>query len=334
MRLQANTELVTGRYTSYDSLVGIAPEAFELLNIPLIEGSGFASDGSTKNIEITLGRQNKSYFQRKNSYVWGEEPDLDWLNEKFTLNFITYDTSGEEAVETRKSYKATVVGITGNLDERYGSMHDNYNYADIDVLKRLAKENPRAMYQEVSGTYEECWVKVDDYTNVEAVMDAMKEGNTLSIYSDMEYINSMRNQANSMQLLLGGIGSITMLVAAISIANTMLMSIYERTREIGVMKVLGCRLGNISMLFLGEAGFIGLFGGVVGVGLSYGLSAVLNFIFAYYGQGGMGAMQSYIPAWLALLALVFSVGVGMLSGLYPSQRAMRLSALAAIRNDI
>ena len=94
------------------------------------------------------------------------------------------------------------------------------------------------------------------------------------------------------------------MVAALNIANTMMMSIYERTKEIGVMKVLGCEIRKIRNMFLMEAGAIGLLGGVIGVALSYGASYVLNninTIMAFFGKGegvdlsgimgGMGSMM-------------------------------------------
>ncbi len=116
-------------------------------------------------------------------------------------------------------------------------------------------------------------------------------------------------------------------MAAIGIVNTMMMSIYERTREIGVIKVLGCRMGNIAALFLTEAAYIGLFGGALGLAISYGLSVILNAVLK-----GSGLM-SVIPAYLALGAVAFSIVVALLAGLYPSIRAMKLSPLAAIRNE-
>ncbi len=326
----ANIQVKTRKYSSYGDLQGIRREAFELMDIPIMEGGAPQSE-SIKPIEIVLGKDSKMNFHKQNSNVWGEEPDIDWFNVDFTLEYTSWKDGKEDIL---KKYEAKIVGISGNPDSRYYSQYNYGMYMEINALKKLIKENPK-LYDNVStDRYEQCYVKVDDYKNVEKVMDAIKEGNTLAVNSDMEWINASRRQAQSLQLLLGGIGGITMLVAAISIANTMLMSIYERTREIGVMKVLGCRLSNISMLFLGEAGFIGLFGGAVGIGLSYGLSVLLNFIFSYYGGFGGGSMQSYMPPWLAVLALVFAVFVGILSGLYPSQRAMRLSALAAIRNDV
>ena len=131
------------------------------------------------------------------------------------------------------------------------------------------------------------------------------------------------------QAVLGGIGAVSLFVAAIGIANTMMMSIYERTKEIGIMKVLGCSLGRIRDLFLMEAAFIGLSGGIIGLILSYGISAVINYVL---GQTYMGSI-SYIPLWLSLTALVFAVIIGMLAGLMPALRAMRLSALSALRNE-
>lgn len=101
------------------------------------------------------------------------------------------------------------------------------------------------------------------------------------------------------------------------------------------MKVLGCDLRNIRSLFLLEAGFIGFIGGVIGLALSYTLSAVINKLAS--GANGMmmpeSASISYIPIWLALLSLAFAVMVGMVAGFFPALRAMRLSPLAAIRTE-
>ncbi len=126
------------------------------------------------------------------------------------------------------------------------------------------------------------------------------------------------------------------MVAAIGIANTMLMSIMERTKEIGIMKVLGCGLRNIRNMFLMEAGMIGFVGGTLGIAFSYAVSFVVNkFAGGYMGVNPDGTPMdiSVIPLWLILLALAFAVGVGIVSGLYPSIRAMKLSPLAAIRSE-
>ncbi|HAG56504.1 MAG TPA: ABC transporter permease, partial [Ruminococcaceae bacterium] len=122
----------------------------------------------------------------------------------------------------------------------------------------------------------------------------------------------------------------------------MIMSIYERTREIGIMKVLGCVVGDIRTVFLMEAGLIGFGGGVIGVILSFAISLVLNML----GGGGLGGMMggyyydesgagqiSVIPIWLVGLALVFSTLIGLISGFSPANRAVKISALEAIKHE-
>ena len=109
------------------------------------------------------------------------------------------------------------------------------------------------------------------------------------------------------QAVLGGIGAVSLFVAAIGIANTMMMSIYERTKEIGVMKVLGCDMGNIRSMFLIESGFIGFMGGVLGALLSYGVSVIVNRFVSMSDMMGMSGNLSRIPfGWLLqLLVLLF-----------------------------
>ena len=154
--------------------------------------------------------------------------------------------------------------------------------------------------------------------------------------TNAELLESAKKQLAMIQAVLGGIGAVSLLVAAIGIANTMMMSIYERTKEIGVMKVLGCDIRNIQALFLMEAGFIGFIGGIVGSGFSALLSIAINKL-ATSGDAvsnmGFSGNICRIPLWLVPAAIAFAVLIGMIAGFIPSLRAMRLSPLAAIRND-
>ena len=150
--------------------------------------------------------------------------------------------------------------------------------------------------------------------------------------TNIDYINSMKSQFAMVQAVLGGIGAVSLLVAAIGIANTMMMSIYERTKEIGVMKVIGCSLKNIRQMFLLEAAFIGFVGGAAGNILSLILSGVINLALSGQSVGVSGSL-SFIPIWLILASLGFAVLVGMAAGYFPAVRAMKLSPLAAIRNE-
>ena len=171
-------------------------------------------------------------------------------------------------------------------------------------------------------------VKVDELDNVEEVSQTLRSLG-YNVSSNIEYMEGMKKQFAIVQAVLGGIGAVSLLVAAIGIANTMMMSIYERTKEIGVFKVLGCSLKNIKQMFLMEAGFIGLLGGIIGNALSFLISGVINFVMQEAGNTmGISGGISYIPVWLALASMGFAVLVGMLAGYFPALRAMRLSALA------
>ncbi len=143
--------------------------------------------------------------------------------------------------------------------------------------------------------------------------------------------------------MLGGIGAISLFVAALGIMNTMIMSISERTREIGIMKALGCFVSDIRAIFLLEAGCIGFIGGAVGVILSLIISTVMNLA-AYQapitGIGDViaaltaqGTRISVIPLWLIGFAMFFSVVIGVASGYYPANKAVKISSLEAIKRE-
>ena len=116
----------------------------------------------------------------------------------------------------------------------------------------------------------------------------------------------------------------------------MVMSVYERTKEIGVMKVIGASLGDIGNMFMIEAAMIGFIGGVFGLIVSFGLSWLLNTVGAGLIQnfiGGGGSTVSVIPWWVAIAALLFATVMGLISGYAPARKAMNLSALEGLRND-
>ena len=179
--------------------------------------------------------------------------------------------------------------------------------------------------------YEQVYVRVDKMENVTEVQKTIQEMG-YGANSNAEWMEQTQEQMKMIQLVLGGIGAVSLFVAAIGIANTMMMSIYERTKEIGIIKVLGCDLGNIRTMFLLEAGFIGFFGGLIGLILSGIISIVINMI-AGSAAGGYYEGISYIPIWLVVISLAFAVLVGMVAGFFPALRAMKLSPLAAIRNE-
>jgi len=140
---------------------------------------------------------------------------------------------------------------------------------------------------------------------------------------------------NIIGAILGGIGGIALVVAAVGVINTMVMSILERTREIGVMRAVGARRSTISRLFTFEASLLGLFGGVLGILIAYALTLVGNPIINHQLKGN-GISSSNIlsmPPWLIVSVLVGTTIIGMLAGLYPAQKAAKLNPVEALHYE-
>jgi putative ABC transport system permease protein len=136
-------------------------------------------------------------------------------------------------------------------------------------------------------------------------------------------------------ILLSVIGSIALAVSSLGIVNTMVMSILERTREIGIMKAIGGSDGNIRRIFLIEAAAIGLMGGVAGIILGWTVGRIINFGANWYieSQGGSPGDLFSMPLWLVASAIGFSIFVSLVAGSYPARRAARLDPIKALRHD-
>ena len=214
----------------------------------------------------------------------------------------------------------------------------------LDDLLLLRDQYRRAIgyKNDKEDTYEDVTVKVKSIDLVSEVEDTIQSAgfNTSSMESIRE---PMEEEARQQQAILGGLGAISLLVAAIGITNTMIMSISERTREIGIMKALGCRVRDLRTQFLSEAGVIGISGGILGVIISFIISTVMNLVSSEVPIDSLqtawmiltekGSRMSVIPVWLALFGLVFSTLIGLVSGYYPARKAVKISALEAIRHE-
>ena len=135
--------------------------------------------------------------------------------------------------------------------------------------------------------------------------------------------------------ILGLIGSIALIVSSLGIVNTMVMSILERTREIGIMKAVGASDGDIRRIFLVEASVIGLMGGASGLFLGWLIGRAINLGANLYieSQGGPSVTLFSLPWWLITGALLFSIAVSIVAGSYPANRAARLEPMSALRHD-
>jgi putative ABC transport system permease protein len=161
------------------------------------------------------------------------------------------------------------------------------------------------------------------------------EGMGFSVLALVDQLEEFRRQFLIMDALLGAVGTIALFVASLGIVNTMVTSILERTREIGIMKAIGGSEGDIKGIFFVEAGTIGLAGGALGLLLGWVVTRVANVVVNYHlrPEGLPPADLFYMPPWLLLGALGFSLLVSLLAGLYPAARAARVDPVAALRHD-
>ena len=332
---------------------GLSPDEMEALGYKVAQGRLFT--GEDKN-SILLGQELCREFVKAGQEInWRNPPPPMTFNvgedilkmdigqyEGGDVNEPLTDSQGNH-VEVPKQIKVTVLGLFGEED-----WENSYSAViPLEIFNKLKEEQERynkqlygeeKPFKQEDNQYGNLRVKVIDEEHVMSVQEAINEAGYRAS-SPMEYLNEMKKASNSIQIMLGGIGAISLVVAAIGITNTMMMSIYERTKEIGVMKVIGARLTDIKKMFLVEALVIGALGGLVGVIFSYLLSYILNKfgpqiageMFAMLGGGG--GSVSVIPPWLAGAALLFSTIIGLLAGYFPARRAMGLSALTAIKTE-
>ncbi len=345
--LETDATMVTGRYSSYVQVRGIDPKTMDKFDFKLAEGR-LLEPGD--DIEAVFGGEVKQHFmdpRRYNVYEDEQDLDIDLINDRLILTFdweygekqLPEIEGMEEETTNKINYKSYPVKGVGILDEED---YDNayYVYMPIDEVKKLMKEKTKVdEYADPKAArgnqYESALIKVTNMEDVENIRKSISEMG-YEAYSLTEYLESMQQTANIIQAVLGGIGAVSLLVAAIGITNTMVMSIYERTKEIGIMKVIGASLTDIKKLFLFEAGTIGLIGGIIGILFSLLISFILNNIGMNFVDDYMGFTDvniSVIPIWLVIAAATFSTLIGIISGYYPAKRATKLSPLEAMKNE-
>lgn len=323
--------LVTGKLVADASIIGIEPGAMTALGYQVAEGRALTEEDSKAIVvggSVEFYNPKLSWEMRYSS----EPPKVDVLNEKLSLTWDwNYGTRNAD-----KSIKPIKVDAVGTLP---ADGNNSWSIImPIKELENLQKEKKKWEESQSEGNtssnsrkskeYERVMVKVDEIDNVQKVQQQIKDmGFRASSLTDQ--LEAMKETTRMLRLVLGAIGAISMVVAAISITNTMVMAIYERTKEIGIMKVIGASLKDIKGLFLTEAAFIGFSGGIIGIIVSYGASFLVNFVAQRQGS----TMQSAIPIWLALGGVAFSTAVGVIAGYLPAKRAMKLSALMAIKTE-
>ncbi|MEP7134973.1 MAG: ABC transporter permease [Chloroflexota bacterium] len=326
--------LMTGVIVKYQKLeagvniIGIGTTDLADLGIEASQGATALGRGA-----VVIGVMVPQNFYDPRARPGQEPPPKpELMDQQIQMIVSKYDANG---VETRKNLSLRVTGVL----KETRSEPDYTVYMPLEQIKLLNEwaQNRRINYNKEG--YSQVVVKVSD---VEQVLDISQQITDMGFqaFTPQSFVQGINNFYQILQIIFGGVGAIALLVAAIGIANTMAMSILERTREIGLMKAVGATNRDVLAIFLGEAAGIGFLGGLGGVIVGWLAGQAINVIAIVYlagqagSQGGIPpSVAVYTPVWLPVFALVFSTFIGMLSGLYPALRAATMIPVLALKYE-
>ncbi len=341
----------------------------------MVAGHDFTEDDKEGSVIITQNYADKWGFKGNYSALIGKEITLTTNNfftgegavlpdpvaqwEKCGHGGCDGPDSQQQQAPTE--LKAKVVGVEASLDnptiyfplkwasgllenQRYEMTkadQDTYNQANNAWNRNgrvgaapiphftLVKES-----QLITNGYTSFVVQVDDTSNTEAVATQIRKLKVGAVTAQ-SFIQTQLQVFRIVSYVLGGIGGIALLVAAIGVVNTMIMAILERTREIGVMRAVGAKKSTVSNLFTIEAALLGFWGGVFGVLAGYGLTRLANILINHQLASNSVKASNIIglPLWLIAAVIGITTIIGMLAGLYPAHRAAKLNPVDALRYE-
>lgn len=216
----------------------------------------------------------------------------------------------------------TVVGLLKSEGTTVAGSNDTKVIIPYSTAERLLKQTTlRQFYVATSNAAD---VTKAEATLKEFMLKALKDADAYSVFNQSTLLDTLNEITGLLTLLLGGIAGISLLVGGIGIMNIMLVSVTERTREIGIRKAIGARRFDIVFQFLIEAVVLSVSGGAIGILISIaGLKVV----------GNVAGFTLSLTVAVALLSLVFSVVVGLIFGIYPAAKASGLKPIDALRYE-
>jgi putative ABC transport system permease protein len=247
-------------------------------------------------------------------------------------------SGGKVSPFREKRYKFTVCGM---LDFHGGmEVQDRSLLVPFGTAQSMDKISFRNAFDILSQIrkggrgYSSLTVHMKSYREFDAVRDTL-EARGYRTFSLVDQFEEMKKAFLIFDSMLGAVGLLALVVASLGIANTMVMSITERYREIGVMKSLGADNRQIQLLFLAESGAVGFIGGVIGLIFGWILTRIASALIIMWIEkhGETGVDVFYMPLWLMLVSVLFGVAVALLAGLLPSRRAARVDPVQSLRHD-
>jgi putative ABC transport system permease protein len=222
----------------------------------------------------------------------------------------------------------TVIGLIEEVGPKFmGRNEDNRVAIPFSTFEELYGKNRSINITIQARSPELVPVAMDQVTEVMRRERGLRanEENDFEFYSTQMSIDFFNNMTRNIKAAAIAICAMSLLVAGIGIMNIMLVSVRERTREIGVRKAIGARRRDILLQFVTEAVVLSEVGGVIGVAVGIGLAALAARI--------VPQLEAAVPVWAVLLGLVFCSLVGLFFGIYPAVRAARLDPILALRDE-
>ena len=273
---------------------------------------------SVKKDDILVGKK-MDFALGKDTLPSGEE----------TASPSDAETESEEVGNAAQNFvKLSIVGETDNE-------YDYSIYTDIDTLKKAVEGKIPGQPLDKNGqpynmwAYDRAIIRVDNVDNVKRVSKILSDMG-YEVVNNLEMLENVTRTIKMVQFILGALGTIAAVVAVIGIVNTMMTAVYDRVREIGLLKMLGADVDDISFMFLFESAMMGLVGGILGVGLALLVDIYINKRLVEFMEMPEGTWIMSTPMWLILGAVAMSVVVSVLAGAFPARWASRIKPLEAI----
>ena len=262
-----------------------------------------------------------------------QQPDIDNRNfvavigsEAATEMYGTTHAVGETF--SLNGYTITVVGVLEAVGSSASGSNDNQILIPFTLAQRLSNQTSiSSFYVSAASSAQVAQAQAAVESYLEKAFENYNTrsfGTQYSVFNQTEMLSTLSETTNTLTLMLGGIAAISLLVGGIGIMNIMLVSVSERTREIGIRKAIGAARGNILMQFLIESLVVSLMGGLLGLAIS---------VVAVKALAPVLQMTLTIPVNVAWMAIGFSVFIGVVFGMYPANKASKLRPIQALHYE-
>jgi len=308
----SNLQLVVGGENMNSSVSGVTPQYWDVNNLEIVSGTFFFEQEYQRSAKVAVLGSNVA------ETLFG---DNDPIGQRMRMGSIV----------------VTVIGVLESEGGFFGP--DDTVYIPLTALQQTVSQPRTAQGGRVVSSVS-LTVTDEDQTDqvIEEITSLLRDRHRLgpgvdddfNIMAMQEIAEAMQETTQTLTILLGSIAAIALLVGGIGVMNIMLVSVLERTREIGIRKALGARERDIWLQFLIEAIFLTFVGGIIGVVVGW---VVSHFIPTITSQMGLGQMTTLVSADIVILAVSVSVGIGLFFGFYPAWNASRLNPIDALRSE-